>query len=307
MHKRDYGRLIWGGFLVALGLLLLVDNLGFLGDLEGLVWSLGLGFVSLVCVILYLRDRQQWWVLIPGLALAGIALGIFLDWADVTTGDINGALVTGGIGLAFLLVFVSDRRNLWALIPAMTMGGIGLAVFLEEIDLISDAAVAGIIVGGVAMGFISIFLYDRKHWWALFPGVPIGTVAFFLLVASAAELICPTLLILLGLLMLWGNLSGGLRRRPRPKRKPARSRPQKEPARQRTPTLEQEIDQALAEDDEPGSLDDLPPLPELPPTEPGDVVPERPSSLEVEIDEALKEEDKDEPDAPQMPKPPQAG
>lgn len=310
MHEREYGRLIWGGFLVALGLLLLVDNLGFLDDWEGLAWSVGLGLVSLVCLVIFFADRSQWWVLIPGLIMAGIAAGIFLEWAEIAEGDLTGALVTGGIGLAFLLVFLSDRQNWWALIPTMIMGGVGLALLLEVLGLANDEAVGGIIVGGVAMGFISIFLNDRRHWWALFPGVPIGTVAFFLLVASAADLICPSLLILLGLFMLWVNLTGGFRRRPRrgPVRPPA-PRPPK-PARRRTPTLEEEIQQAVSEEGGAGSLDDLPPLPELPPAEPSDVIPGRPPTIEEQIAEVIAEAEEPEPGddelfAPKMPEPPE--
>jgi hypothetical protein len=114
-------------------------------------------------------------------------------------------------------------------------------------------------VGGISVGFCSIYLIDRKHWWALIPGGILGVIAFFLLLATATGVVCPAALILLGLLMLRGSLGGGRRRAVR---EPSELGPvpsidmreidqaveTSEPERERLPTLEEQIEAAIAEE-----------------------------------------------------------
>lgn len=251
MQKRAYHSLIWGGLLIALGLALIANNMGWLGDWNAPVWSLILGACSLIFLVTYLSDRTQWWALIPGLVILGIAVAVFLAEEDLVSGEIVATFILGGIGLPFLLIFVTDRRHWWALIPGMTMSGIALAVLLEGLGLISDTAVAGIIVGGVSLGFLSIYLADREQWWTLIPGGIIGTVALFLLMATVIEFVWPVALILLGLFLLRGRPQ---RRRSSPSAVQASSPPAPAkpapPQRQRMPTLEEQIEAAVAEDPE---------------------------------------------------------
>ena len=162
-------------------------------------------------------------------------------------------IILAGLGLPFLLIFLTDRKHWWALIPGMTMIGVAAAVFLEGVGVISDEAVGGLVVGGIALGFLLIYLIDRKQWWALIPGGIMGTVAFFLLVATVIEYVWPVALILLGLLLLRSGLVGG-RQRPRgAERVSAPTPPPPEPAkreRQRLPTLEEQIEEAIAQEPE---------------------------------------------------------
>ena len=120
MQKRTYHSLIWGGLLIALGLALIANNMGWLGDWNVPVWSLILGACSLIFLVTYLSDRTQWWALIPGLVILGIAVAVFLAEEDLVSGEIVATFILGGIGLPFLLIFVTDRRHWWAL---MTLHG----------------------------------------------------------------------------------------------------------------------------------------------------------------------------------------
>jgi hypothetical protein len=284
MQKRSY-TFIWGGLLVVLGLVLLAENFDWLGDWNPPVWSLILGAVGLVFLVTYASDRQQWWALIPGLVISGIAVAVFLAEQDIVEGYVVSAIILAGVGLPFLLIFITDRRHWWALIPGITMCGIALAVFLEGVRFISDEAVAGVIVGGMALGFVSIYWVDRKQWWTLFPGGILASIAVPLLLVAVAEYVWPVALILLGLFLLWRNLGGGPRRRPRRARRAPASPPPIRPARPerpRPPTLEEQIEEALAgesgevEEVKPASLVDVPPAPEMP------QAPEVPSPPDVE-------------------------
>ncbi len=260
-------RFIWGGMLTLVGLALLADNLGWLGDWNAPVWSLLLGAISLIFLVTYISDRRQWWALIPGLAILATAVGVFLAEQDIVEGYVVGTIILAGVGLPFVFIFLTDRRQWWALIPGMTMCGVAVGVALEGANVISDEAVGGVIVGGVALGFLSIYVADRRQWWALFPGGIVGTVAVFLLLASVAEFVWPVLLILLGALMLWNNVGGGRRGRRRERRKQrAPAPPPVEPVkveRPRIPTLDEQIQEALDEDAV-VEVQAVPPAPEMP-------------------------------------------
>jgi hypothetical protein len=264
MQKSGY-RLIWSGLFIVLGLALLADNLDLLGDWNAPVWSLMLGAISLIFLVTYISDRRQWWALIPGLTILGTAVGVFLAEQDLVEGYWVASIILAGVGLPFVLIFFADRRQWWALIPGMTMCGIAVGVGLEGANVISDEAVGGVIVGGIGLGFLSIYLVDRRQWWALIPGGILGTIAVFLLLAAVAEFVWPLLLILLGVLMLWNNMGGGRRGRRRQERR-ARRAPAPPPVkpvkveRPRIPTLEEQIQEALDEK----AVTDVEPVPDAP-------------------------------------------
>lgn len=267
MGKRGYASLIWGGLLITLGLVLLAENLNLFGDLRASIWSLFLGAGGLLFLAIFVGDRRQRWALIPGLALMGIGGAIFLSEQGLVPDYAVATIILGAIALAFFIIFVSDRAQWWALIPAFSLTGSAAGVFLEEAGVISDEAVAAVIIGGVSAGFLVIYLIDHKQWWALIPGGILAVVAFFMLLASTAEYIWPLAIILLGIVLLRRALGGG-RRRTRGEEslyEPAqRSRYDEifgdeftapiaepvEPRRKRLPTLEEQIAAATAEEPE---------------------------------------------------------
>ncbi len=256
MRKRGYASLIWGGLLIIAGLLLLADNLDLLGDVKGSIWSLILGASGLLFLAIYISDREQRWALIPGLALVGIAVAIFLADQGLVPDYLVATIILAAVGLPFLLIFLSDPKQWWALIPALALAGSAAGVFLEGTGTISDEAVGGVIVGGIGLGFLAIYVIDREQWWALIPGGIMGIVAIGLLVATAAACIFPVALILLGLLLLRGALRGP-RREPRPADIPSGPaapydldiKPM-ETEKERLPGLEEQIAAAIAEEPE---------------------------------------------------------
>jgi hypothetical protein len=257
MNKRGYGSLIWGGMLILLGLLLLLENLNVFGEWQAPFWSLFLGAFGLLFLSIYVRDREQWWALIPALVILGIAVAVFLAEQDLIAGYLVATIILAAVGLPFLLIFVTDRGHWWALIPALTMLGVAAGVFLEGVGAIGGTAVAGFVLGGISLGFLSIYLIDREQWWALIPGGIMGIMAFFFLLATATKYIWPLAIILLGLLLLRGSLGGG-RRRPSGRRRvelsvppPSTDASAPQLQRQRLPTLEEQIEAAIAEESAP--------------------------------------------------------
>ncbi len=135
-----------GGVMLAWGVSGLLRAVGFPG------WFLPLvGFAGSALPFLYVfaTDRaNNWWALIPG-GILGL-MGVAVTLGELVGGDWVASFVLWGIALAFLLVFVSDRRNWWALVPAgvMTVVGLGVSPLGWSIELLLPGV---LIVIGLAL------------------------------------------------------------------------------------------------------------------------------------------------------------
>jgi hypothetical protein len=70
----------------------------------------------------------------------------------------------------FFYVYFTDRRQWWALIPAMTLLGLAGVIFVDTyLPGISDFGGA-LFLGGIGLGFWVIYLTNREFWWAIIPG-----------------------------------------------------------------------------------------------------------------------------------------
>lgn len=89
-----------------------------------------------------------------------------------------GMFLFGVPAVLFLMVFVFDRRQWWALIPASVLAGLTLVVFNEDNRLMSGEQAGGLFLFSMAAPFLLIYLMDRKMWWALIPGGVMTVLAF---------------------------------------------------------------------------------------------------------------------------------
>jgi hypothetical protein len=238
--------------------------------------ALGLPFL-----LIYIIGRQQWWALIPGLVLLGVAVAVFLAGQDVVADHVVPTIILAAVGLPFLLIYIIDRQHWWALIPAFILGGVAAGVFLEGAGAITGPAVAGFILGGVSLGFLFTYVADRELWWALIPAGITGLMAIVFLLATAAKFILPMAIILFGLLLLYRGLRRGGQRPHQPERPIAPYTPitaAAEPEGQRPPRLGDQIEAASAEEsviesesaiepsaaEKPLAPDGVPPGPDIP-------------------------------------------
>jgi hypothetical protein len=96
-------------------------------------WGAGffLGALSLSFWFIYLTTaREQWWAIIPGGVLIALALAIALE--PYMRGEGFVAIFFLGMALTFALVYLlpnPEGRMGWALIPAATLGAMGLIFF----------------------------------------------------------------------------------------------------------------------------------------------------------------------------------
>lgn len=169
--KYTNGQVLGGALLIGGGVLLLLQNLGFMGGSE-LLWAALFALGGLVFFAVYVRDRH-WWALIPGCALLGLAAPIALSVAGDRWAEFGGAAFLAMLGAAFGFVYLDNRvARWWALIPAGTL--LTLAV-VASLDLIEASEQGGwVFFLGLALTFFGVAFLphgDRRRDWALYPAI----------------------------------------------------------------------------------------------------------------------------------------
>jgi len=98
--RRFEVRVVGAILLIGVGILFLLQNLGVLGASSAILWALLFAVGGAVFFYVFLTDRTNWWAVIPGFVLLGIAGLIALsELAPEVEGAWGGALFLGCIGL----------------------------------------------------------------------------------------------------------------------------------------------------------------------------------------------------------------
>ncbi|HUM71981.1 MAG TPA: hypothetical protein PLK31_24395, partial [Chloroflexota bacterium] len=191
----EWGPLVWSGIFAAASILFLVTYVvsgwqawGWLfptsifaglaivllladRGAEG-VWigSLFLASVGLPFWLVFAIDRQaNWWALIPAAILCGLGvLTAVVLLSETISGELIGSLVMFGIGLPFLVVYLVNRANWWALIPAAILCGLG--VLLLFVNQAPETWIGAFVLLMISLPFLFVFVRVPKQWWAIIPG-----------------------------------------------------------------------------------------------------------------------------------------
>lgn len=210
VKKQSGAAWIWGLVLIVLGAFFLIAQFvpGFSNLLGGLVWAAVMVGIAAAFFGIYMSDRSHWWALIPAYVFA--AIGGIIALATIRfPGDGIAAFVLMAIALPFFYVYLRDRKNWWALIPAYVMTAITVLILLP-FGMMPGEWVAAYVNFAVAAPFLYVYLRNRKHWWALIPAGITGFVGIAFLVAGTAYLI-PALMIVAGVYLLVRYLVVGRR------------------------------------------------------------------------------------------------
>lgn len=206
--KRQDLSVTFGLLLVGIGVLALLQSLGLFGSIADLVWSLIFAAGGIAFVVLFGRGPANWWAIIPGGALLGIASVIGLTNLFPASAIWAGSLFLGWLSLSFWLVYLSRRAFWWAIIPAGVLATLALIAGLTP----TIPTLGGFIFfAGISLTFGLIYALPAPgghRTWAIYPaGI---ALAFALLTLSAfssiINLIWPAALILLGGLLLYRSL-----------------------------------------------------------------------------------------------------
>jgi hypothetical protein len=85
-----------------------------------------------------------------------------------------GLVLLAGAGY-FLQMFARNPRGLWwAVIPGMTLAGMGVSAILP--DLFSGWG-GFIFLAAIGLAFWMVYLTDRSRWWGIIPGGVLFTLA----------------------------------------------------------------------------------------------------------------------------------
>lgn len=194
-------RVLWGLLLVLAGVLFLLNSIGTItiGEYQ---WAIILGIGGFAFLSVFLADREQWWALFPSFGLLIGASAIFIENAfPGLRGDYIGAIALGGIGLAFLLIFLTNLKHWWALIPAGVL-------FSLAAMLVLGFQSGGVFLIGLGLTFAVLGFVPTEHGrmrWAFIPALVLILVGLFITIAAfnLFDLLWPLALIAGGVLIIF--------------------------------------------------------------------------------------------------------
>jgi len=206
MLKIISSRVFWGLVLVIGGALLLLDTFGVFKGSD-LFWTIISAIAGVLFLSVYFTNHAHWWALIPGIIFLAIAATIGLNafLPGFSAANLGGTIVLGGIGLSFLLVYLAEHRNWWAIIPAGVMATLAVVAVLDAGS--AKAASGGIFfLGlGVTFGLVAVLPTSVGQMrWAWIPAAILGIFGLLILLAAEAYInyVWPSALILAGLLLV---------------------------------------------------------------------------------------------------------
>jgi uncharacterized membrane protein HdeD (DUF308 family) len=208
--RKIESRIVIGGILIVAGLLFLLENLDII-QLGELFWGIILISTGVAFLVFFMRKRQHWWALIPGIILLDLGFLLLLqnyapDFAELY----GGGVLFAGIAVSFFAVYAVSPWNWWAIIPGgvmLTLAGITL---IEPYVENQGLGVGGGFFLGLGLTFLLVYILPApggRNTWAIFPSAALFLMGILILV-SAEELInyiWPTFLILLGVALLARN------------------------------------------------------------------------------------------------------
>jgi hypothetical protein len=122
--------------------------------------------------------------LLGGILLIAAGIFMLLDRFGVMTNILPYIWIVlfAASGVVFLVVYATDRRHWWALIPGFTLLGLSVVSGTEILlpDFLDELG-GGIFLGGIALSFWLIFVLHREHWWA---GIPAGVLTTLAVIAG---------------------------------------------------------------------------------------------------------------------------
>jgi hypothetical protein len=130
VDRSDQFMLLAAYILLAVAGLIAVATTGFLQD-EAIALYV-LFAIALPFLGVYLRNRAQWWWLIPAYALIAVGGVVILGELASVSDNLITTYVMFAIAIPFFFVYLRNRRQWWFLIPAGILSVIGLAFLVAE-------------------------------------------------------------------------------------------------------------------------------------------------------------------------------
>jgi hypothetical protein len=205
MKKFNF-RILLGGGLMFLGGLLFLEQFGLLKGAADWFWAAILAVIGGFFVSFFLQSpARNWWAIIPAFALFGMAADSILPASlDV----FSGMFFLGAIGLAFWVIYASDRSRWWAIIP----GGVLLTLAAVSVldNFLPGEGSGGVFFIGLGLTFLLVALLPNQGEdtrWAYVPAAILVLFGAFVgtnVAQGLAEYIWPVALMIVGLGLIVG-------------------------------------------------------------------------------------------------------
>lgn len=177
-------RYFWGGLLIFIGLVVFLNSLDIV-NFGGLIWAFILGIIGFGFLAIYFSNKENWWAIIPSFTFLSASLVIILSEFWIQELDSwGGFIVLFGIGLSFLVIYMTNHNHWWAFIPFGVLFSIAVSILLEP--YLTDLVFIGVFFLGIGMTFGLLTLIPTpqgKMSWAAIPAgilFVIGLVFFFI-------------------------------------------------------------------------------------------------------------------------------
>ena len=161
-----------------------------------------LSIIAIPFIVVYMRDRGQWWALIPAYVMIVVAAMLLLSETTLLRDAFQGTFILTAIALPFLVVYLRNRAQWWALIPAYVLLSIGIMLLLGELGVLSDFLVPAYVMFVIAIPFFVVYIRNPKQWWPLIPGGIMAAIGLSFLMVEAFQYVFPAVVILVGLWIL---------------------------------------------------------------------------------------------------------
>lgn len=207
---RNKQNLLIGAALIVFGGLLLVNNLGIVGDLSGLLWGGLFGVAALIGFGIYVTHRQNWWLLIPSFTLLGISSVLVVDNLRFVPDELGGATFLLCLSLGFWAIFLLHGEHWWPVIPGGVLAVI--AAIVAASIYVRGELIAPLLFFGFSLVFGVLWLMRERYTtgWAIYPATALIGFGLFLALIITFEAGAGTLpaiiLIAVGAGLLWRNL-----------------------------------------------------------------------------------------------------
>lgn len=208
MKLKNNWRILLGILLVIVGIAALLDSMNVI-PFGGLLWGVLFVFGGVTFIVYLLQNRNAWWAIIPGVVLIGLGFIILVSSIFPNfQGEIGGFIFFLGISIAFLIVYLMNKKFWWAIIPAGVTASLATTILVDQFTRFDGG---GVFLLGIALTFALLTILpglEGNRQWPLIPAGILFVVSLFALVDdfNLSSLVWAVLLILLGVFLVIRSL-----------------------------------------------------------------------------------------------------
>jgi hypothetical protein len=201
-------RVVVGVVLLILGALFLLQSFD-LVPVGGWLWAIPFAVAGFIFLLVLLGGKHNWWAVIPGVILLDLALIIILgEFAPDFNNIYGGTIFLAGMALTFLIVYLFDTHNWWAIIPMGVLATSSVVAGLESGTSFETGAIFFLGLAGTFALLAIIPTGQKRMSWPWIPALVMLAIAALISIGSATALgyIWPAALILAGIFIISRSL-----------------------------------------------------------------------------------------------------